>query len=129
MEDHRFREPRGLAHIRHWPIGQSVYKEVQYEAQIEDLNHSPFLKSFGQFHVASLAQPEASPDKVMLEMLTEIQVELVSLRRRDRERGMPNLTMTNEIASHFPLSKLSAEDFEFAMQMFRKESLARISHK
>lgn len=101
-------------------------------------------------------------------MLTEIQVELVSLRRRDRERGMPNFdnpvpkvilrdliarqifnwckskkiapeelgfdedlykTMTNEIASHFPLSKLSAEDFEFAMQMIRKESLARISHK
>lgn len=37
--------------------------------------------------MASLAQSEASPDKVMLEMLTDIQRDLQLLRRRDRERG------------------------------------------
>jgi hypothetical protein len=57
-----------------------------YKASVEDAQHSPFLKSFGQFHVASLAQSEASAEKVILEMLSDIQLDLRLLRSRDLER-------------------------------------------
>jgi len=57
-----------------------------YKASVEDPQHSPFLKSFGQFHVASLAQSEASADRVMLDMLTDIQRDIQVLRQRDRDR-------------------------------------------
>jgi len=56
-----------------------------YKASLDDSQHSPFLKSFGQFHVASLAQSEASPDKVMFEMLNDIQRDLQLLRSREGE--------------------------------------------
>jgi len=57
-----------------------------YKASVEDSKHSPFLKSFGQFRVASLAQSETTADKVMLEMLSDIQRDLQIVKRRDRER-------------------------------------------
>ncbi len=53
-----------------------------YKASVDDPKHSPFLKSFGQFQVATLSQTEASPDKVMLEMLTDMQRDVNLLRRR-----------------------------------------------
>ncbi len=34
-----------------------------YTAAVNDPAHSPFLKSFGQFQVASLTQTEVSPEK------------------------------------------------------------------
>lgn len=45
-------------------------------------DHSPFLKNFGQFHVASLAQTEVSPEKLTLEMLDELRREVGRLSRR-----------------------------------------------
>ncbi|WP_338819570.1 hypothetical protein [Acidovorax temperans] len=47
-----------------------------------DSNHSTFLKNFGTFSVASLKEAEVSSDKVVIEMLTELQSEVASLRRR-----------------------------------------------
>ncbi|MGD1091334.1 MAG: RNA helicase [Bryobacteraceae bacterium] len=71
-----------------------------YKASLEDPKHSPFLKSFGQFHVASLTQSEASPDKVMLEMLTDMQRDIQILRRRDRDRLFrPDIRPQSLIAS------------------------------
>lgn len=46
-----------------------------------DSKNSTFLKNFGTFHVASLAQANASPDQMALEMLMEIQTEVSRLRR------------------------------------------------
>ena len=60
----------------------------------------------------------------MLEMLTEIQAQLVSLGRRDREPAMQNFDN--------PVPKVILRDLiarQFAMQMFRKESLALTAHK
>jgi hypothetical protein len=53
-----------------------------HKAAVADPNHSPFLKSFGQFLVASLNQTETSPDKVILEVLAEIQRDMHLLRER-----------------------------------------------
>jgi hypothetical protein len=47
-----------------------------------DPNHSTFLKNFGTFSVASLKEAEVSSDKVVIEMLTELQSEVALLRRR-----------------------------------------------
>lgn len=62
-----------------------------YKASLDDPGHSPFLKSFGQFHVASLAQSETSPDRVMIEMLSEMQRDLQLLKRGSRERHVSTL--------------------------------------
>jgi hypothetical protein len=56
--------------------------ENTYKASVADPSHSPFLKSFGEFHVASLAQTEAPADKVMLEMLLDMQRDMQGLKRR-----------------------------------------------
>lgn len=53
-----------------------------------DPKNSTFLKNFGTFHVASLAQADASPDQMALELLSEIQVEISKLRT-DMRRSPP----------------------------------------
>ena len=49
-------------------------------------DHSTFLKNFGTFSVASLKEAEVSSDKVVIEMLSDMQAELASLRRRVTSR-------------------------------------------
>jgi hypothetical protein len=57
-----------------------------YKAAKLDPDHSTFLKNFGKFHVASLNQDVASPEKLALEMLTDLQSEVGRLRREIRTR-------------------------------------------
>lgn len=45
-------------------------------------DHSPFLKNFGRFHVASLSETEVSPEKMTLELLEEVRGEIRRLSRR-----------------------------------------------
>jgi hypothetical protein len=80
--------PRDLRFTKIVEFKKKLAEKVSstHKASVEDPNHSPFLKSFGQFHVASLAQSEASPDKIMLDMLTDVQRDLQILKRRDRDR-------------------------------------------
>ena len=44
--------------------------------------HSPFLKNFGRFHVASLSETEISPEKLTLELLEEMRGDIRRLSRR-----------------------------------------------
>jgi hypothetical protein len=44
-------------------------------------DHSTFLKNFGKFHVASLSQDIVPADKIVVEMLTDLQSEVSRLRR------------------------------------------------
>lgn len=46
-----------------------------------DPNHSPFLKSFGSFKVATIEQTEVTVDKLMLDMMTELQADISSIKR------------------------------------------------
>lgn len=55
----------------------ATYKDSQ-----ENNDHSPFLKNFGQFKVASLDETKISPDNMMLDMLSDIHNEVSFLRRR-----------------------------------------------
>lgn len=81
--------PRDLRFARIVDFKKKLAEKISntYKASVEDSEHSPFLKSFGQFHVASLAQSEVSPDKVMLEMLSDMQRDIQVLRRRDHGRA------------------------------------------
>lgn len=45
-------------------------------------DHSTFLKNFGTFHVATLKENEVSSDKIVIEMLSDLQTEVAMLRRR-----------------------------------------------
>ncbi|MDQ3651382.1 MAG: RNA helicase [Acidobacteriota bacterium] len=53
-----------------------------HKAGLSDPNHSPFLKNFGTFQVAALSQTEVAPDKIVVELLTEMQSDLDLLKRR-----------------------------------------------
>lgn len=53
-----------------------------YKAGLSDANHSPFLKNFGTFQVAALNQTEVAPDKIVVELLTEMQGDIDVLKRR-----------------------------------------------
>lgn len=51
-----------------------------YKASVGDPGHSPFLKSFGQFHIASLPQTETSADGVIMEMLSDLFQEVRAIK-------------------------------------------------
>lgn len=51
-----------------------------YKAAKDDQSHSTFLKNFGKFQVASLNQDAVPADKLVVEMLGDIQTEMNRLR-------------------------------------------------
>ena len=75
--------PRDLRFTRIIEFKKNLAAKVAgtYKAAKEDSQHSPFLKSFGSFQVAKLSEREVSPDKAILEMLLDLQMEMSSLKR------------------------------------------------
>jgi hypothetical protein len=53
-----------------------------YRAAKDNPDHSTFLKNFGSFHVANLSQDAVPADKLILEMLADLQTDVATLRRR-----------------------------------------------
>jgi hypothetical protein len=51
-----------------------------YEDSLNDPNHSPFLKSFGEFKVAKLDETEVTPHDLIFEKLAEIQSDVAALK-------------------------------------------------
>ena len=76
--------PRDLrfAKVVDFKIALAEKVQATYKASIADSNHSPFLKNFGKFQVAALSQTEVSSDKIVVELLSELQDDMASLRRR-----------------------------------------------
>lgn len=63
-----------------------------YKVASKDPNHSTFLKNFGKFQVASLSEDIVPADKLVLEMLQDMQLELARIRRgsvRETTRRVP----------------------------------------
>jgi nucleoside 2-deoxyribosyltransferase len=52
-----------------------------FEASRSSKGHSTFLKNFGTFHVADLSQHTVPADKLVMEMLTDLQMEMSRMRR------------------------------------------------
>jgi hypothetical protein len=75
--------PRDLRFSRIVDFKESLASKVvaTYKASTVP-DHSPFLKNFGRFHVASLSQTEVSPEKLTLEILEEVRREINRLSRR-----------------------------------------------
>jgi hypothetical protein len=84
-----------------------------YQASVDDPKHSPFLKSFGQFQVATLAQSEVSPDKMIIDMLAEVQREMQSLKRRVWEPEKASVPSPPPRARHFLQDLLSKQIVEW----------------
>lgn len=72
-----------------------------YEKSKTDSEHSTFLKNFGQFQVANLSESTVPADTMILTMLSDIQSEMASLRRRDnninRKIKLPESIIVNYI--------------------------------
>jgi hypothetical protein len=95
-------------------------------------DHSPFLKNFGRFHVASLSETEISPEKLTLELLEELRREIARLGRRiTAQTQLPvhkppfdNLPLREYVADYMtrnpskPASGLLADE-EFLVGAFR----------
>jgi hypothetical protein len=60
----------------------SVKTKNTYLASASSPDHSPFLKNFGKFQVASLSQTEVGADRLILSMLEDLQTQVALLRRR-----------------------------------------------
>ena len=53
-----------------------------YRISTTDPSHSTFLKNFGKFQVAALQQTEVPADKLILEILTELQNDVQNIKQR-----------------------------------------------
>lgn len=75
--------PRDLRFSRITAFKKQLADKVlaTYLASAKDPNHSTFLKNFGTFKVAQLSQSSASGEQVILEMLSDMQLEISRLRR------------------------------------------------
>jgi hypothetical protein len=75
--------PRGLrfGHIVTFKAVLADKVRSTYKTAKSDPDHSTFLKSFGQFNVASLNEQTVSADKVIVDMLNDLQSEVHQLRR------------------------------------------------
>lgn len=54
--------------------------KATYEDSLKDPSHSPFLKSFGTFKVASIKESEVSSEQFIVETLKDIQSELTTVK-------------------------------------------------
>lgn len=62
-----------------------------YRAAASNPDHSTFLKNFGKFQVANLKESMVPADKMVLEMLGELQSEMARLRRTVRRNDSGSL--------------------------------------
>ena len=79
--------PRDLRFARIVTFKASLAEKVAatHRAAAKDPNHSTFLKSFGKFQVAALTEDAVPADRLVVEMLTDLQLEVSRLRRVQRE--------------------------------------------
>lgn len=75
--------PRDLRFSRIVTFKTSLAEKViaTHRAAITNPDHSTFLKNFGKFQVANLTEAVVPADKLVLEMLSELQSEVSQLRR------------------------------------------------
>ncbi|ODA08708.1 hypothetical protein [Paenibacillus polymyxa] len=117
--------------------------KATYEDGLNDPTHSPFLKNFGEFTVATIEQTSISPDKLIIEMLNELQSD-IALLKRERTRntatkkyegledvieltrvGIANYFSANGIDSQEELnSKLNKKDLINFIRQFLNESFS-----
>ena len=75
--------PRDLRFNRIVAFKSALAEKVlaTYRIATKDPNHSTFLKNFGKFHVAGLSEDIVPADKLVFEMLQDMQLELARIRR------------------------------------------------
>lgn len=80
--------PRDLRFSKIVSFKEKLAEKVSasYKKSVEDSEHSTFLKNFGKFHVANLTEDVISPDKMVIEMLSEMQHEMRLMRNRTMRR-------------------------------------------
>jgi hypothetical protein len=86
--------PRDLRFSRIVTFKAALSEKVlaTHRAATTNPEHSTFLKNFGKFQVANLTEAVVPGEKIMIEMMQELQTELVRMRRTiNREpRGEPD---------------------------------------
>lgn len=86
--------PRDLRFNRIVAFKASLIDKVlaTHKAAAKDPNHSTFLKNFGKFQVATLSEAEVPVDRLVLETLQELQMEVSRMRHgslRESSRSTP----------------------------------------
>ena len=67
-----------------------------YEAALNDPEHSTFLKSFGKFKVAKLSEDEVSAERLLIDMVAELQGQVASINNSLRVKPVrANTTETS----------------------------------
>lgn len=75
--------PRDLRFARIVTFKQALVQKIlaTHRESANNADHSTFLKNFGQFQVATLSEAVVPADKIVIEMLQELQSEMSQLRR------------------------------------------------
>ena len=86
-----------------------------YRAGKDNPDHSTFLKSFGKFHVANLQQDVVPADKLVVEMITNLQEDVSQLRRSlprelERQARTPEKSFEGTLRIAVELGKFLAQN-------------------
>ncbi|MCM3041692.1 hypothetical protein M3201_18520 [Paenibacillus motobuensis] len=94
-----------------------------YEDSLKDPNHSPFLKSFGTFKVASISESEVSSDQFIISTLQEIQNDINFIKLSNNTETHEN-TKRDKIIKTTRLEKMiinSLDKYALEMNLTPKE--------
>lgn len=98
-----------------------------YKNSVDNSDHSPFLKNFGEFKIANINEQEVSANEVILDMLSDLQNEMINLRshiniNRNRDAhgvvGVSKIIETSEMieALNKYLSKNNIDNKDFNVE-------------
>lgn len=104
--------PRDLRFSRIVAFRSALAEKVAatYKAAQNDPNHSTFLKNFGKFQVASLSEDIVPADRLVLDILQDLQHEVARLRRGSL-RETPRKAPTDALVA-----------MAYALQTYRSEN-------
>jgi len=78
--------PRDLRFQKIVEFKQTLARKIvtTYEASLTDPNHSTFLKNFGEFKAVSFKETNVTPDRLMLEILYDLQADVAAIKHERR---------------------------------------------
>ncbi len=85
--------PRDLRFARIVAFKMALAEKIlaTHRAATNNPEHSTFLKNFGKFQVASLSETVVPADKIIIEMLQDLHLEVARLRRNNTTESNPKL--------------------------------------
>ncbi|WP_430817878.1 hypothetical protein [Carboxylicivirga sp. RSCT41] len=111
--------PRDLRFSKIVTFKEALKRKIQatYKAATSDSEYTTFLKNFGEYKVAHLAEKEVSSDKFILNAIEDLRSEMKLMRRNDNSNNNIHSTAYSKqfiremVKEYFDRSEYIIEDF------------------